>query len=54
MEITWESVAKVWVVRLGGRLDVSKSEELEKQLVRAKSEAATSTPGPSEAADRQS
>lgn len=32
MQVAWESVNGAWVVRLGGRLDVSKSEELEKIL----------------------
>lgn len=32
MEVSWESVDDAWVVRLGGRLDVSKSEELERIL----------------------
>ncbi|MCR9142503.1 MAG: STAS domain-containing protein [bacterium] len=32
MQVAWESVNGAWIVRLGGRLDVSKSEELEKIL----------------------
>ena len=32
MQVAWESVNGAWVVRLGGRLDVSISDELEKIL----------------------